>query len=277
MTLLERLRVEMAGLWARWPAWWLVAPALMLFGLAVALTVRAPDGFAQGALDRPVPAAATRALTAAQKAAVEATVREYILAHPEIIPEAMTALQNRSVAQLLATNRAEIETPFAGAWAGAKDGDVTLVEFFDFACPYCRAAKGDLDRLLASDPKLRVVYRDFPVISPASEEPALAALSAARQGRYRAFYEAMFDDPARVTHEKVVAGVRAARLNEVETARALAARADRAELTKNIELGRALGLTGTPVYVVGDRILTGAMSLDELKKAVAEARAKGAG
>lgn len=267
------LRAEVAAFWARWPDWWLAAPALLLLALAVSLTVRAPDGLASPA--SPLPAS-TAALSAAQKAAVEATVREYILAHPEILPEAMTALQNRSVTQLLATNRAEIETPFEGAWAGAKDGNVTLVEFFDFACPYCKAAKGDLDRLIAADPKLKIVYRDFPVISPASEEPALAALAAARQGRYRAFYEAMFDDPARVSHEKVVADVRAAHLNEAATARALATRADQAELKKNIELGRALGLTGTPAYIVGDRILMGAMSLAELQKAVAQARSRAA-
>jgi len=270
-----RLRTQAAAFWARWPDWWLAAPALLLLALAVSLTVRAPDGLAEGTMTAPTSAtASTRALTTAQKAAVEATVREYILAHPEIIPEAMTALQNRSVTQLLATNRTEIELPFEGAWAGAKHGDVTLVEFFDFACPYCKAAKGDIDRLMAADPKLKVVYRDFPVISPMSEEPALAALSAARQGRYRAFYEAMFDDPQRVSHEKVVAGVRAAKLNEVATAHALATHADQAELKKNIELGRALGLTGTPAYIVGDRILMGAMSLAELQKAVAQARTR---
>ena len=281
MTRVGRLRAQVAALWARWPDWWLAAPALLLLALAVSLTVRAPDGLAEGTTSLPssgssAASASTHALTGPQKAAVEATVREYILAHPEMIPEAMTALQNRSVTQLIATNRTEIEAPFEGAWAGAKNGDVTLVEFFDFACPYCRAAKGDIDRLMVADPKLKVVYRDFPVISPASEEPALAALSAARQGRYRAFYEAIFDDPQRVSHEKVVAGVRAARLNEVMTARALASRTDNAELKKNIELGRALGLTGTPAYIVGDRILMGAMSLAELQKAVAEARGRAA-
>jgi len=272
MTRIERLR----ALWAARPRWWPAAAGAAALALVALLTVRAPDGIAAPS----APAADTRALSAAQKAAVEATVREYILAHPEIIPEAITALQSRSVSQLLASNRAAIETPFAGASTGARDGrdgrdgDVTLVEFFDFACPYCRAAKANVDALIASDPRLRVVWRDFPVISPNSEEPALAALSAARQGRYRAFYDAMFADPARVSHEKVVAAVRTARLNEVATARALGAKTDRDELKKNIELGRALGLTGTPAFIVGDKILMGAQSLDDLKAAVAEARAK---
>jgi len=261
--------IRLSALWARRPRWWTLAAGALALTLVALLTMRAPDGVAA-----PTKVADTRALSAAQKAAVEATVREYILAHPEIIPEAINALQSRSVTQLLASNRAGVETPFAGAWAGARDGDVTLVEFFDFACPYCRAAKVDLDKLILADPKLKVVYRDFPVISPGSEEPALAALSAARQGKYRAFYEAMFSDPARVSHEKVVSAVRSAGLNEVATAKALSGKADHAELRKNIELGRALGLTGTPAFIVGDKILMGAQSLEDLKGAVAEARAK---
>ena len=260
---------RLGALWAARPRWWPVAPAAFVAGAALLLAGRAPDGVAA------TPPADTRALSPAQKTAVEATVREYILAHPEIIPEAITALQARSVTQLLATNRREIETPYAGAWAGAKDGDVTLVEFFDYACPYCRAAKADVDALIASDPKLRVVYKDYPVIAPGSGEAALASLSAASQGRYRAFHAAMFSDPARVSHEKVVANVRAARLDEVRTARDLQAKAGAAEIAKNIELGRALSLTGTPAYIIGDKILLGAQSLADLQKAVAEARARG--
>ncbi len=264
-----RLVTHAARLWAARPRWWPLAPLALLLGLVLLLSARAPDGIAA----QNTRATDTRALTTAQKAAVEATVREYIMAHPEIIPEAINALQSRSVTQLLATNRAEIETPYAGAWTGAKDGDVTLVEFFDYACPYCRAAKVELDRLVASDPKLRVVYRDFPVIAPGSEEAALASLSAANQGRYGAFHNAMFTDPARVSHEKVVANVRTARLDEVRTARDLAGKAGAAEIRKNIELGRALSLTGTPAFIIGDKILMGAQSLDDLRKAVAVVRA----
>lgn len=265
----SRLIERATAAWRARPRWWLLAPLLVVLAVVIAFSARAPEGAAATRTT-----ADTRALSAAQKAAVEATVREYILAHPEIIPEAITALQNRSVTQLLAQNRAEIEKPYAGAWAGAKDGDVTLVEFFDYACPYCRAAEADLNRLIASDPRLKIVYRDFPVIAPASGEAALASLSAANQGRYRAFHTAMFADPARVSHEKVVANVRAAHLDENRTARDLQAKAGEAELRRNVELGRALSLTGTPAYIVGDKILLGVKTLDELKTAVAEARAR---
>ena len=208
----------------------------------------------------------------ADKAAIEKIVRDYILSHPEIIPEAMTRMQNREVTRLLDSNRKEIETPFAGATSGNPEGDVSVVVFFDYACPYCRQGHADIARLAASDPRVRIVYRDFPVLSPASDEAAMASLSAAQQGKYTRFHDAMFENPGKVAHERTVAMVRSAGLNEMRTAKDLNAPALKAEIKKNLELGRALGLTGTPSYVVGNQILSGAVGYDKLKEAVAEAR-----
>lgn len=209
---------------------------------------------------------------ASDKAAIEKIVHDYILEHPEIIPEAMTRLQNREVTQLLERNRKEIETPFAGAVAGNPQGDVSLVVFFDYACPYCRQGHKDVARLMAEDKGLRVVYRDFPVLSPASDEAAMAALSAAQQGRYERFHNTMFESPGKVTHERTVAMVRNAGLDEMRTAKDLTSPALQAEIKRNLDLGRALGLTGTPSYVVGNTILSGAVGYDKLKEAVAAAR-----
>ena len=209
---------------------------------------------------------------ASDKAAIEKIVRDYILSHPEIIPEAMTRLQSREVTKLLDSNRKEIETPFAGAVAGNPKGDVSVVVFFDYACPYCRQGHADITRLVAADPGLRVVYRDFPVLSPASEEAAIASLSAAQQGRYTRFHNARFETPGKVGHERTIAMVRSAGLDELRTAKDLNAPALKAEIKKNLELGRALGLTGTPSYIVGNEILSGAVGLDALKSAVAKAR-----
>lgn len=217
--------------------------------------------------------AASPAPLPADRAAMERVVRDYILAHPEIIPEAINRLQAREVSKLLASNRAAIDTPFAGAWAGARDGDVVLVEFFDYACPYCRQGAADVSRLLRDDPKLKVVFRDFAVLGPDSEAAAMASLSAARQGRYTRFYDRMFGTPGRPGREKLIATIRGAGLDEARTAGDLGNAALKAELSRNLALGRALGLTGTPSYIVGDRILSGAVGYDELKQAVAQARA----
>lgn len=211
------------------------------------------------------------------RAAIEAIVRDYILNHPEIIPEAINGMQAREVTKLLAENRREIETPFAGAVAGNPKGDVTLVEFFDYACPYCRAGHADVKRLIAADKGLRVVYRDFPVLSDQSGEAALASLSAASQGRYGAFHDRMFETPGKVAHERTIAMVRAAGLDEMRTARDLSSPALKAEVKKNLDLGRALGLTGTPTYIVGDKILSGAVGYQALADAVKAARDKAAG
>jgi protein-disulfide isomerase len=208
----------------------------------------------------------------ADKAAIEKIVRDYILEHPEIIPQAMERLQNREVTQLLENNRKEVETPFASAVAGNPKGDVSVVVFFDYACPYCRQGHKDVARLAAEDKGLRVVFRDFPVLSPASDEAAMAALSAAQQGKYSRFHDAMFDNPGKVSHERTVAMVRTAGLNELQTAKDLQSPALKAEIKKNLELGRALGLTGTPSYVIGNEILSGAVGYDRLKAAVAKAR-----
>lgn len=211
--------------------------------------------------------------SAPDKAAVELIVHDYLLAHPEIIPEAINGMQSRAVAHLLKSDRDEVETPFSGAVAGNLKGDVTLVEIFDYACPYCRSAHSDIKRLLAADPKLRVVYRDVSVISEASGEAAMAALSAARQGKYVAYHDRMFELPGKVEHDRTVAIIRAAGLDERRTAADLTNPALKAELKHNVDLARALGLTSTPSFIVGNQILSGAGGYDKLAAAVAAARA----
>jgi protein-disulfide isomerase len=125
------------------------------------------------------------------RATIEKIVREYILNHPEILPEAMQNLQNRELAKVVGANRTRIETPYAGAWEGAADADVTLVEFFDYACGYCRSAMPDIARLLAEDKKLKIVYREMPVLGEASYEAARVSLAVAEQGRYMVFHKAI--------------------------------------------------------------------------------------
>lgn len=221
-------------------------------------------------------ASAARDGAPADRAGIEQVVENYLLTKPEIIPQAITRLQEREVAKVLDSNRAELETPFAGAWAGARDGDVVLVEFFDYNCPYCRAMHGVIAELIAKDPRLKVVWRDVPVLGPMSDRAALASLSAAKQGRYAAFQRALFAGEGRLTEERLIAAVRAAGMDELTTARDIQANRYRGEIEKNIELGRAIGLNGTPTYVVGNRIFSGAVSLEELGTAIAAARdAKG--
>ena len=245
---------------AHW-GWWAAGLGMGTLIATVALTL----------VRQPEPAAIKAGAPVDQ--ATAAMVREAILADPQVIPDAINRLQQIEVEKLLASNREAIETPFAGAWTGAEDADVVLVEFFDYNCPYCRQSIADVDRLLAEDPKLKVVFRDLPVLGPDSERFARASLSAAEQGRYRRFYADVFAGQGGLTQERLIRHVRAAGLDEAKVASDLGSKAIAAEVQKNLDLGRALGLTGTPSYVVGNRILSGAVGYDELKKAVAEARA----
>jgi protein-disulfide isomerase len=194
------------------------------------------------------------------------SVRDYLLENPEVIPEAMERLHDREAAKVVRANKALIETPFAGAWGGAKDGDVVLVEFFDYACGFCRKSNPDIDRLLEEDGKLKVVWRDWPVLGPDSEAAAHSSLAAAKAGRFKAFHDRLFA-AGRPSGPAVAEARGAAQVTEPVDAEEA-----QAELRKNFELARALNATGTPTFVVGERVLQGAVGYEALKQAIAEAR-----
>lgn len=199
-------------------------------------------------------------------------VRDYLLAHPEVIPEAMERLRAREAAGRIASNRRALEAPFAGAWIGAEQPDVTLVQFFDYACGFCRASLPVIQRLVREDPKLRIVFRELPILSPGSEAGARASLGAAVRGRYARFHDALYA-AGRPDSATIAAAARAAGLDPADLARVGATPAVTAELSRNIELARSLGVTGTPAWVVGDQTLSGAVGYAALKKAIADARA----
>jgi len=204
----------------------------------------------------------------ASDARVAQAVRETLMAEPEILPRAMEELERKQSAAAVTPRRSQFETPFAGAWAGAEDGDVVLVEFFDYACGYCRQSNEAIDRLLAEDPRLKVVWRELPVLGPGSEQAAYASMAAAEQGRFLPFYEALFaagrPTPDTIAEAAAQAGVRTAGPSA----------AQQAELRRNVELASLIRATGTPTFVVGDQVLHGAVPYEDLKEAIAEAREK---
>ena len=219
------------------------------------------------AMEKPQP------VNMADKTAIEQVVREYILTHPEILPEAMRNLEARENKKLVDDNRATIEKPFAGAWEGAADGDVTLVEFFDYNCGYCRASLPDVARLLAEDKKLKIVYREMPILSQSSIDAALASLAVAQQGNYPAFHRALYK-AGKVTPQTIADAARAAGADPSKVKAAQASGALRSEIAANLDIQQKLQLTGTPSWVVGDTVLNGAVGYDQLKAAIAAARAR---
>ena len=210
-------------------------------------------------------------LGAGDRTAIETVVREYILAHPEILPQAMENLSKRETEKQLAGVRDDVEKPFAGAVLGNPAGKVTLVEFTDYACTYCRQSLREVDALIAANPDLRVVVRELPILSPASGDAARWALAAAEQGRYAQFHAAMFA-AGQPNDASIDAAARSAGLDLDRARRLIADPRVEAEINRNLELARALGFTGTPAWVVGDQTLSGAVGREELGKAIAQAR-----
>jgi protein-disulfide isomerase len=200
------------------------------------------------------------------RAETEAIVHNYILDHGEILPKAMERLEQRQAASAVSRQRAALERPWHGAWAGAANGDVVLVEFFDYACTFCRASNPDVARLIREDPRLKVVWRELPVLGPDSQAAAYVSLGAARQGRFRQFHDRMF------ALGRPTGGVVAQAVQETGVAREAESAEARAEIARNIELARTIGASGTPTFVIGDQVLQGAVGYDALKAAIAAAR-----
>jgi protein-disulfide isomerase len=196
-------------------------------------------------------------------------VRQGMLADPKILSDTVDALKDMQYAPVLAANRAAIETPFASSWRGAAKPDVTLVEFFDYACPYCKASNPTVDRLLQEDKGLRVVYRELPILGPDSVTAARLSLQASQQGRFAQYHDAQWA-AGRPAPETLAAASQAAGIPPTPKTDPVI----EGELKKNFELAGRLGATGTPLFVIGDRVMNGAVGYDMLKQAIAAARAK---
>ncbi|MFD1787680.1 DsbA family protein [Sphingomonas floccifaciens] len=200
-------------------------------------------------------------------------VRAYLLAHPEILPEAMEKLRDRETAKLVAEHRDDVFTPYPGMIGGNPKGDVTVVTYMDYACGYCRASLPEIERLTASDSGIRIVYRELPILSADSRTAAAWGVAAAEQGKYLPFHTALFA-AGRPTEAAVMAAAAKAGL-DIARARAVVASSEAAaELDKNLRTAGALGMTGTPAWVIGDRIISGAVEQDKLVEAVKAAREK---
>ena len=208
-------------------------------------------------------------LFAAPQLIGDRTVRRALMADPQILVDVADELRDRQYEPALRARRAALETPFGSSWKGSANPDVVLVEFFDYACAYCRASNPHIDQLLREDKGLRVVFRELPVLGPESVAAARISLAASKAGRFSQFYDALFA-AGRPGAETIAAATQAARINPPPASSPEA----EAELKRNFELASALGATGTPLFVVGDRVMNSAVGYAALKKAIADARAK---
>ncbi|MBH1993320.1 MAG: DsbA family protein [Sphingomonadaceae bacterium] len=207
------------------------------------------------------------------KAAIEKIVHDYILEHPEIIPQAVEKLQAKRMSGNIEASRSALETPYAGAWEGAANADVTVVEFFDYACGYCRASLPDLAKLVGADAKVKVVYRELPILSEESSDAAKVSLLAAERGQYMAYHKALYG-AGRVTRDSILSAATKAGIGKADAEAAIASKKYDAEIQSNIALAQKLQASGTPTFVIGGQVLNGAVGYDALKDGVAAARGK---
>lgn len=205
----------------------------------------------------------------------DSRTRDYLLANPQVLPEAIALLQQQEQQGRIAPLRAELERPFPGAVLGNPDGAVTLVAFSDYACGFCRRSMDDVTALIAANPDLKVVMREYPILAPASADAARMALAAAEQGRYAAFHDAMF----RLGPPSEASIAAAASAAGLDMARAQAAIGDGAidrALQANAAMAAQLGINGTPAWIAGDQLLSGAVGQQALAGAI-DATRSGAG
>lgn len=242
---------------------------LLSFALLAAATVATPS------------ARAENALTPAQTKQIDALIHDYIIAHPDVIMESLQAAQDKADAD----RHAEAESALGkhqdallhdptSPIMGNPDGDVTLVEFFDYRCPYCKSSAPTIADLIKSDPRLRVVMKEFPVLGPESTYASRVALVAARHGKYAEFHQTVLGFKGTLDDAKTLELAARVGLDAKQTkAEAEDPKLD-GVIQSNIDLAHALAIDGTPTFVIGKFIIPGVATIDDLKLAIATARGK---
>ncbi|OQM75652.1 DsbA family protein [Manganibacter manganicus] len=218
------------------------------------------------------------------RAEVEKIVREYILQNPEIIEDALTELETRAQAtQAQARSQAILAEADAllrsgdDVILGNPDGDVTLVEFFDFNCGYCKRAAPDVKALVAEDSKLRIVLKDFPILGPGSVEAAKVALAVKRlegNAKARDFHVRLMEMQGQINAGRALDLAEDMGLDRKRISEEMATPAIEAIISTNLALAQRLGLTGTPSFIAGDQIIQGAVGKKPLADAIETARQK---
>lgn len=227
----------------------------------------------------PAHEAAAQAFTPEQRAAIVEILREALKSDPTILEEGISALQARDAARerdaaraALSANREALFNDPAAPFKGAARPTATIVEFFDYRCPYCKRMNPVIGDLVRADRGLRVVLLDIPILGPNSVTAARAALAAQRQGRYVEMHDALMRLRGEPTEAAIMQIAADLRLDAERLRRDMADPAIGQRIDANLRLAQALGIQGTPAYVVGGEILPGAVGPEQLREAIARAR-----
>ena len=242
----------------------------------------APALIALAALAAPR-AASAQSFTDTQKSDIEAIVKNYLVSHPEVLEEAMNELTKRQAAaedqkhqESIAKNADTIFNSPRGVVLGNKDGDVTFVEFFDYNCGYCKRAMADMLDLLKNDHKLKVVLKEFPVLSEGSVEAAKVAVAVRMQDptgqKYLDFHQKLLGGRGPADKARAMAAAKDAGLDTAKLEKDMQSPEVKATIAENFKLAEDMGMNGTPSYVIGKQVVVGAVGLDGLKEKISVAR-----
>ncbi len=227
------------------------------------------------------PASSAGSLSETQKKEVEAVIQDYLLNNPEIITKAIEVLQARQreaeeqqSKAVLVAQRSQLFNDPTSPVGGNPSGDITVIEFFDYRCGVCKRVHPIVAKLIKGDPKIRRVYKEWPILGPESVLAARAALASHRQGKYFAFHNAMMEARARLNKNAIMTIARRVGLDTTRLTRDMESPEISRILKKNYALAQALKLNGTPSFVIEDTLLLGGRDLATMQKLVADARAK---
>lgn len=249
-------------------------------GGAAAVGMLALGVFA-GRMSEPEPKVIAAPAATMDRAAVEGIVRDYLVANPELIETMQAALETKREAEqkkaamaAIAESGDAIFKDAADPVIGNPNGSVTVVEFFDYNCGYCKRALEDMNAMVKADPDLRFVLKEFPILGPDSQKAAVvaAAFNTIHPEKYGEFHQALMGTPGRATEDAAIKAAVALGADETALREKMKDPAIPASFARTYELANRLAITGTPSYVVGDEMIFGALGQEVLTEKVANVR-----
>ena len=220
----------------------------------------------------------TKDASALSQELTDAAIERYIRTHPEVIVQSLQAMDTKRQAELqerqkvaLAAKQHDLLYDPTSPVSGNPKGEITLVEFYDYRCGYCKKAASSVTELQKEDPRVRVVYKDFPILGESSELAAKAALASQAQGKHQVFHEALLASHADMTKEEILKIAVTVGLDVKRLETDMANPEWQAVIEKNRALAHELGISGTPGFIVGNELVPGALDLNGLKELIARA------
>lgn len=257
--------------------WLARARTLLWVSALMAGILAASSGTPVGAQDD----AAAESFTPAEEEAIRQLVRDYLLSNPEILIEAAQVyrerqqeMQQQQVDEVLTSRRDELDRDPDSPVVGNPDGDVVVVEFFDYRCPYCLRVAGPLREAIEDDGNIRLVMKEFPILGPESVLAARMALASVEQDKYEELHFAFMSASGKLTEEAAFKIAERVGLDIDQLRRDMQDPAIEKMLQRNFALAQALQINGTPGFVIGDEIVRGAIDMRTLRQIVSKTRAK---